>query len=155
MGVIDLYFVNNVVEVCCRWNVVDCAYITCRPVGPLSLAPIFSSSFCRLLFIGCATSAPDGHKFFGYRLKNINMSAPYIVSCDIFRHNLCLIIHLFSSHYVSPRVHDEVRCAPWHILFHLLHVSMSLIRCRFLIFCLGQNVKARRCTWTLSLRRPI
>jgi hypothetical protein len=37
MGVIDLYFVDNEVEVRCRRRVVDYAYITCRPIGPLSL----------------------------------------------------------------------------------------------------------------------
>jgi hypothetical protein len=37
MGVIDFYFVDNEVKVRCRWKVVDCAYIICRQVGPLSL----------------------------------------------------------------------------------------------------------------------
>jgi hypothetical protein len=37
MGVIDLYFINNEVEVRCRREVVDCAYIISRQVGPLSL----------------------------------------------------------------------------------------------------------------------
>jgi hypothetical protein len=37
MGVIDLYFVDNEVEVRCRQKVADCAYIICRQVGPLSL----------------------------------------------------------------------------------------------------------------------
>jgi hypothetical protein len=37
MGVIDLYFVENEVKVHCRRKVVDCAYITYQPVGPLSL----------------------------------------------------------------------------------------------------------------------
>jgi hypothetical protein len=37
MGVIDLYFVDNEVEIRCRQEVVDCTYIICRQVGPLSL----------------------------------------------------------------------------------------------------------------------
>jgi hypothetical protein len=37
MGVIDFYFVDNAVEVCCRRKVVDCAYIICCQIGPLSL----------------------------------------------------------------------------------------------------------------------
>jgi hypothetical protein len=41
----NLYFVDNKVEVRCRRKVVDCAYIICRQVGPLSF--------------GCTTSAPD------------------------------------------------------------------------------------------------
>jgi hypothetical protein len=36
MGVIDLYFVDSEVKVCCRQKVVDCAYVICRQVGPLS-----------------------------------------------------------------------------------------------------------------------
>jgi hypothetical protein len=52
MGVIDFYFVDNEVEVCCRRKVVYCAYIICRQVGPLSL--------------GCTTSAPDVSSPRGY-----------------------------------------------------------------------------------------
>jgi hypothetical protein len=37
IGVIDRYFVDNEVEVCCRRKVVDCAYFICRQVGPMSL----------------------------------------------------------------------------------------------------------------------
>jgi hypothetical protein len=37
MGVIDLYFVDNEVEVRCRQKVVDCAYFICHQVGLLSL----------------------------------------------------------------------------------------------------------------------
>jgi hypothetical protein len=37
MGVIDLYFVDNEVEVRCRRKVLDCAHIICGQVGPLSL----------------------------------------------------------------------------------------------------------------------
>jgi hypothetical protein len=40
MGVIDLYFVDNEVEVRCRLKVVDCACITCQPVGSLSLGAL-------------------------------------------------------------------------------------------------------------------
>jgi hypothetical protein len=37
MGVIDLYFVNNEVKVCCRRKVVDCApFFIFLQVGPLS-----------------------------------------------------------------------------------------------------------------------
>jgi hypothetical protein len=37
MGVIDFYFVDNEVEIHCRRKEVDCAYISCRQIGPLSL----------------------------------------------------------------------------------------------------------------------
>jgi hypothetical protein len=37
MGLIDLYFVDNEVEVRCRLKVVVCVYITCQPVGSLPL----------------------------------------------------------------------------------------------------------------------
>jgi hypothetical protein len=37
MGVINLYFVDNEVEVRCERNVVDCAYFICHQVGLLSL----------------------------------------------------------------------------------------------------------------------
>jgi hypothetical protein len=38
MGVIDLYFVDNEVEVHCRQKVVDCACIGRQPTCPLSLS---------------------------------------------------------------------------------------------------------------------
>jgi hypothetical protein len=37
MGVIDLYFVDNEVEVCCRRKVVDCTFYIFLLVGPLPL----------------------------------------------------------------------------------------------------------------------
>jgi hypothetical protein len=49
MGVIDLYFVDNEVEVCCRQKVVVCTFYTfllagplpsgARPVLPMGVAP--------------------------------------------------------------------------------------------------------------------
>jgi hypothetical protein len=38
MGVIELYFVNNEVEVRCRQKVVDCACTGRQPAGPLLLS---------------------------------------------------------------------------------------------------------------------
>jgi hypothetical protein len=37
MGVIDLYFVDTEVKVCCRQKVVDCAFFTFLQIYPLSL----------------------------------------------------------------------------------------------------------------------
>jgi hypothetical protein len=151
MGGIDLYFVDTEVEVHCRQKVVDCAYTTCQPVGFLSLgtplallmwvsrghrwvfcsrssASISSSSFCWLLFIGCATSAPDGSSPRGYSRNFSGIGSKYksVHLCDIFGMTRALIICLFSSHALSSRVHDEVRCAPLMYTFSPCYMYLRI-----------------------------
>jgi hypothetical protein len=62
MGVIDLYFVGNEVEVCCRRKVIDCAFY-------------FSSNLS--VIIGCTTSAPDGSSPRGYSQKKSGIDSKY------------------------------------------------------------------------------
>jgi hypothetical protein len=62
MGVIDLYFVDNEVEDCCRRKVVNYAF-DC----PSSLS----------IIIGCTTSAPNGSSPRGYSQKNLGIGSKY------------------------------------------------------------------------------
>jgi hypothetical protein len=69
MGVIDVYFVDNEVEDCCRQKVVDFAF----------------DYFSMLsIIIGCMTSGPDGSSPRGYSQKNSGIGSKYTYCLLIF-----------------------------------------------------------------------
>jgi hypothetical protein len=73
MGVIDLYFVDNEVEVRYQRKVVDCACTGRQPACPL--------------FIECTTSAPDVRTFEamgGYLLADHKLQSLSLLSVDFF-----------------------------------------------------------------------
>jgi hypothetical protein len=76
MGVIDVYFVDNEVEDCCRQKVVNFAF----------------DYFSMLsIIIGCTTSAPDGSSLRGYSRNFSGIGSKY---------TYCLLIfHLLYSWY--------------------------------------------------------
>jgi hypothetical protein len=62
MGAIDFYFVDNELEDCCRWKVVDYA---------------FDFSLMLSIIMGCTTSAPDGSSPRGYSQKKLGIGSKY------------------------------------------------------------------------------
>jgi hypothetical protein len=86
MGVIDVYFVGNVVKVSCWRDVTNYVLTLCPSICSLVPVSIRLLSFVDFFLIGCATTLPMGvapkaiAESFGYRLKKIDKPGPYSFS---------------------------------------------------------------------------
>jgi hypothetical protein len=157
MGVIDLYFVNNEVKV------------LLSTTGSRLRLFYFSSNLS--ITIGCTTSAPDGSSPRGYSRNFSGIGSKYTYCASKF-YPIIVLARLcwdtLPALLVIGAPESMSRCIVlFDTLLHCLSTlglspynyirafSLSLICCRYLIFCSGQNIEARRIIWTFNLLRPM